>query len=124
MRFIVFSSISILLFVSCSPSKKISKGNYTMDEVYIGQSFEKVIRVMGTDFTKYSHDEMWERYNSSGYDPNYELVFYNGFDYVLEYGETSNPTEYPIYLVYCKNDVAVYIVLSSYIYERAVGQYK
>lgn len=124
MRIILSIGFSVLLLVGCSPSKKIANGDYKMDDIYIGQSFEKVVRKLGTDFIKLDYEDVAQKYTDVGYDPNKQLVFYNGFDFVLEYGKWSNRTKHPIYLIYFKDDVAVYMVLSSYIYENTINQYR
>lgn len=124
MRLILFVVIGSFLLGSCTPQKQLSKNEYNLEGIKIGQSFENVIRILGTDFLKSDEATMRMKYERSGYDPNKELVFYMDFDFVLEYNETTNTTNYPVYLIYFKNDLVSYIVLSSYIYENMVHQFR
>lgn len=124
MRFIIFVLIGSLFIGSCSPSKQLKKSDYSIENIKIGESFENIVRVLGTDFSKSDETSMRIKYEKLGYDPNKELVFHIGFDFVLEYNEATNSTNYPVYLIYFKDDKVSYIVLSSYIYENMVNQFR
>ena len=100
MRFIIFVLIGSLFIGSCSPSKQLKKSDYSIENIKIGESFENIVRVLGTDFSKSDEASMRIEYEKLGYDPNKELVFHIGFDFVLEYSEVTNTTNHPVYLIF------------------------
>jgi hypothetical protein len=89
-----------------------------IEEIRIGNDYEFVVKVMGEYKTKtnyYDEEKIWKDY---GYDVSVHLPFNIGFDYLIEYDESKNKTEYPIWKIYFKNNKVVYLVLSSYIYKK------
>ncbi|AKT43825.1 hypothetical protein [Chondromyces crocatus] len=71
----------------------------SLGPLYIGQAVEEVRSLLGREASLVQHDEERDRWRSSGYDPERELVFALGFDEVLVY-ENPAPGLPPIWKVY------------------------
>jgi outer membrane protein assembly factor BamE (lipoprotein component of BamABCDE complex) len=87
-------------------------------EITIGTPSQKVFDILGQPIRKSTFQEEKETMLKRKLIPNTELVFFLGFDYVVEYSKSANKTYYPIYTVYFKDEKVVYMILSSYGYDE------
>ena len=104
---------------SSSPSIIETIPGYGVSPIELGDSNSSVINKLGNYDRKVSYSTEHKRWIDYGYNTDKELPFYIGFDYLYEYGPTSNKSDAPIWKVYFKNNKVVYIVLTSFAYDTA-----
>lgn len=86
-------------------------------EITIGSTSTKVLDILGKEpIRKSTFEQEKEALQKRKLNPKNELVFFLGFDYVIEYSMSANKTYYPIYTLYFKDDKLVYMILSTYGY--------
>jgi hypothetical protein len=90
--------------------------------ISLGQSMAAVQQTLGRPLTRRSFEQEQELFTQAGRDVDRERLFQQGFDWVLEYSQSNNRGSYPIYKVYFKNDRAVQINLSIFMYSAAIAQ--
>lgn len=86
-------------------------------EITINTPSQKVFDILGQPIRKSTFEEEKESLLKRKLTPNTELVFFLGFDYVVEYSRSANKTYYPIYTLYFKDEKLIYMILSSYGYD-------
>lgn len=87
-------------------------------EITIGTPSQKVLDILGKPIRKSTFEEEKESLLKRKLLPTTELVFFLGFDYVIEYSRSANKTYYPLYTLYFKDDKLIYMILSSYGYDE------
>ncbi|KAF0247442.1 MAG: hypothetical protein FD167_3157 [bacterium] len=86
-------------------------------EITVGTPSQKVLDILGQPIRKSTFEEEKEALAKRKLTIKTELVFFLGFDYVIEYSRSANKTYYPLYTLYFKNEKLVYMILSSYGYD-------
>lgn len=87
-------------------------------EITVGTPSQKVLDILGKPIRRSTFEEEKESLLKRKLLPKTELVFFLGFDYVIEYSRSANKTYYPLYTLYFKDDKLVYMILSSYGYDE------
>jgi hypothetical protein len=87
-------------------------------ELKLGMARLHVTRLLGEPLNTVDYLKEKANWENAGYDPDQEIQFFKGFDYYLEYDCVTNVTDYPAWKVYFKNDRVVYVILSSFIFEK------
>lgn len=86
-------------------------------EITVGTPSQKVLDILGQPIRKSTFEEEKETLAKRKLSVKTELVFFLGFDYVIEYSRSANKTYYPLYTLYFKDEKLVYMILSSYGYD-------
>jgi len=86
-------------------------------EITIGTPSQKVLDILGQPIRKSTFEEETQSLLKRKLTPKTELVFFLGFDYVIEYSKSANKTYYPLYTLYFKDEKLIYMILSSYGYD-------
>ena len=107
-----------LVFAQDNKYQAIIKPGEGIGEITIGRKGIEISQILGVPpVRKSTYDEEKEALIKRNLDPKTELVFFLGFDIVVEYNISTNKTEYPIYSLYFKDGKLIYIILSSYGYD-------
>lgn len=116
---VMLSYVEILAQSDLEIYKDIIVPGSGVAEITIGTPSETVFSILGKKPVRRStFEEEKQTLLSRKLNPKNELVFFLGFDYVVEYDSYANRTYYPIYTIYFKDEKVVYMILSSYGYDQ------
>lgn len=112
----------LLLCVSILPvagmAQKIKPGK-SIGLLNVGASQAEVKAIIGGADKVTNYEEQVSAFESSGYDIKQELPFFIGFDEVWEYDNSEqNNLKYPIFKIFFKDKIAVFIIVTSWGYSK------
>ncbi|MCC5944390.1 MAG: hypothetical protein JJT94_05600 [Bernardetiaceae bacterium] len=87
-----------------------------MKSVKLGLSPKQMATIIGQPVAVRQPKDVVENYLMLDINPDTRLLMHSEFDKQMEYSPLNNRKDYPVFTVYYKNDKAVYIIFSSYIY--------
>jgi hypothetical protein len=134
-RMIFFNLLFIFILTACVTGNKTIKTTEGpaniipgkgIASVQLGMSLNSITRIIGRPSIIRNFKEAKTNFIDFGIDPKDYIMFMRGFNLEAEYS-LDQKAQYPIFKLYFKDDLLVYIILTSYGFEEnreTILQYK